>query len=521
MRYSFLWLKLAFILLITLFVAGFSAAADDTPRINGPWFSSNDNPYWVIPQGQSAPYNRYQCTWYAWGRAREVGWNVGYTGGAGGYWDNASGSGRGSNPAVGAIMCSWSGSAQSPIYHVSYVTSVASNTSWTIAQYNVDPLAYTTGTVTRSSESSTVLSGAGFSSFNLIGFVYPPGGSTPTGVVNPPPYGTPQIGYNANGTMVLGMRGQNGHTYVLSQLTANGIWGSWQDLGGNVYGDPMFGHGQDSLVRFFTYGTDGQIYTQNQTSVNGTSWSGFSSLGGYTSGNPAVASNGDGRIQLVLVNASNGNLNTRYQLSNGSWSTGWTNWGGGVQSKITMAQNADGRLEWFALGGDYAVYNKWQTSVNGDWYNSFGYLGGNVAGKPTAVLDAAGRMRMFVRGGDGYIYYKYQTSPGSGYSGWNYVAGGSSAVSDPAIGIYNGQLYVFVLGTDGSIYYSVETSLNTWTAWQNMNCHVSSNPTVGYNQDGRLQLFCRGNDGTIYSIWMVTGGGWSIWTQMGDSTNRF
>ena len=92
-----------------------SNGGEDLPRVNGYYFKGG-NPYY------NAGY-RGQCTWYVWGRARETGWNVGFTGNASGYYNNVqTNGGKDLTPQVGAIMCLPNLSGYG---HVAYVVQVS------------------------------------------------------------------------------------------------------------------------------------------------------------------------------------------------------------------------------------------------------------------------------------------------------------------------------------------------------------------------------------------------------------
>lgn len=357
--------------------------------------------------------------------------------------------------------------------------------------------------------------------------------------MNPAPsdIATPDVGYNEDGRMVVGMRGSANQVFVAEQTSANGNWGGWTELTGETLGGNLkFGRNLDKRVEFFgnkNYpGTTPQsIRARWQTSVNGAfngpSSNSFLDLQGMMTSDPSVSSNQNGAIQFFVVH-NDGSVYSKYQNQpNGA--TGYSGWvglgGSGVLPKIGSVQAYGGGQYVAVLGGDGVIYYRRQTipNNNSSWTGWLNFGGNGIVGKPVLTKDAAGRLRIFVRGGDNKIYHQWETSAGSNsFSGWYPVAVTSTSASNPAVAVYGGQTYVFLRGTDNSIWYTRETSLNTWSTWETMNANaVTSDPAVGVNQSGLLTVFARGGDGVLYQKKQTGTSTWDTWAHIGDLLSRF
>ena len=177
---------------------------------------------------------------------------------------------------------------------------------------------------------------------------------------------------NADGRMQVLLVGTDGQMYTNYETSTNAsaAWSGWTSLSGAWPANDTLGinNNADGRLEVFLIGGDGKLYTNYETSVNGTSWSGWVSLSGSWPSNKslAVANNADGRMQIFSTGSDN-QLYTNYQVAaNGSWS-GWTSLSGAwpANAMIRIANNADGRLEVYLVGGDNQLYANYETSVNG------------------------------------------------------------------------------------------------------------------------------------------------------------
>jgi murein DD-endopeptidase MepM/ murein hydrolase activator NlpD len=426
------------------------------------------------------------------------GQQIGYSGNSGGPWCQA-----------------WSGSTctqwGSP-YHLHFETRIDAGSGNELAGSPVDP----------------------YSGSNYLWTTSPPSVANSAPVI-PFTYPTPDVGYNEDGRMVVGMRGNSNQVFIAEQYTPNGSWGGWIELVGETFsGNIKFGRNLDKRVQLFANknfpGTSANsISTRWQTSTNGQfngpSSSSFLDLQGMMISDPSVVSNQNGTIQFFTVHHT-GSVYMKYQtVVNGGFS-GWVGLEAtGVQPLLDSTQNNAGGLYVSVLGGDGIVYYRRQTTPNNNssWTTWLNFGGSGIVGKPIMTKDASGRVRVIVRGGNNKLYHQWETSAGSNvFSGWYLVAGDSVSPTDPAVGVYNGQLYVFHRGTDGNIWYSRETSTNTWTSWQHMNAYaITSVPAVGVNQNGLLTVFVRGSDGVLYQKKQTGTDSWEVWTNIGDLNPRF
>ena len=130
------------------------------------------------------PLERGQCTWYAFERARQAGWEIAfdlpYGRHARAWWEKVINGGRGSEPRVGSIMVldAWPGN---PYGHVGYVESVETPSAWTVSHAN-----YAIGAPDRNLEGVSILRvrcerssggvqlGSHPEPLALRGFLYPP-----------------------------------------------------------------------------------------------------------------------------------------------------------------------------------------------------------------------------------------------------------------------------------------------------------------------------------------------------------
>ncbi|HEX4759026.1 MAG TPA: hypothetical protein VH308_13635 [Terracidiphilus sp.] len=102
------------------------------------------------------------------------------------------------------------------------------------------------------------------------------------------------VGQNANGTLEIfgveqtGPPGSNNLStgssglgaWTIAQLTPGGSWGNWLNLGGTVNPSLVVGNTQDGRIQLFTTGSNGDVWSDWQTSASGSTWSGWTDFGG-------------------------------------------------------------------------------------------------------------------------------------------------------------------------------------------------------------------------------------------------
>ncbi|MBN9500846.1 MAG: hypothetical protein BGO01_00945 [Armatimonadetes bacterium 55-13] len=164
-------LALAFLLLPGTALAYESAQNDPYRNLNRSFYTSSNRFY---------PTFRGECTWYSNGRAQEAGWDPGFYGDAGLWWERVPNySRKDQTPAVGSIMC-LSG-------HVTYVVQVIDANTWVVDEYNQYPAyghQWSRETVRRVAGSSNLVKlELAKTAVTLKGFIHPP--VHPNGVFKP------------------------------------------------------------------------------------------------------------------------------------------------------------------------------------------------------------------------------------------------------------------------------------------------------------------------------------------------
>jgi|GEM_PF-5474539 len=254
------------------------AQADDPLPADTGYYMTTGNPYF--------PAFKDQCTRYVWGRAAEVGWILNAAPSASQFLQVINnGSGQGMLPRVDAIQVSYAVDQHGTrTYHVTWVYRVYDATHWDVAQYNV-PLGhgYSNGTVSRSSSTSTAISGAGFRSDTLAGFIY-----APHGAWSNLPGGT-NFGFTVadagNGVAGLIQTGHDGGLYYSLMGAEEFFQGDWTKLPGSAAAAPaMVGLSGYEFVS--SLGSNGHLYLGI---LSGAGFSGWSDSGESSKFAPCLA----------------------------------------------------------------------------------------------------------------------------------------------------------------------------------------------------------------------------------------
>ncbi|MFD0974033.1 peptidoglycan DD-metalloendopeptidase family protein [Plantactinospora endophytica] len=324
------------------------------------------------------------------------------------------------------------------------------------------------------------------------------------------------VGNNADGRLQAFATTGAGSVRSTWQLTPNGTFSPWRDLGGTELRAPVVGSSADGRLEMFSIGGNGRLYHKWQTTPNG-DWTGWTDRGGTDlSSEISIGRNADGRLQVFVV-GGDGAVYSIWQLTlNGSWSA-WGNLGGTELKAVVVGSSADGRLEMFSIGGDGQLYHKWQTTPNGTWSAWASRGGTNLSSEISIGRNADGRLQVFVVGGDGAVYSIWQLTVNGSWSAWGNL-GGADLHSPVAGSSLDGRMELLAIGGDGRLYHKWQTTPNgVWSAWTGRGgTGLSTDLTVGTNADGRLQAFVIGGDGDLYSIWQTTvNGSWGNWLDLG------
>jgi hypothetical protein len=353
----------------------------------------------------------------------------------------------------------------------------------------------------------------------------------------------PVVGQNQDGRLeVFAHTDEGGVNYKMvhiPQISPNGAWGSWVDLGlsGGLAAAAVIRNQDGRLEVFgqqlyvgFGYPPYSGIHTAishiSQTAANN-GWGAWSDL--YQPEipldlidlwDPYVGQNLDGRLVVFAVGQGlDGNLWKKSQSSPGIFptgSTGWTNLGRPagtyISPVLSVGRNQDGRLEVFTQGANCEIYHRWMSAVNNDnsWsaWDSFGKPGGvGCVDNPAVAINQDGRLEFFTRGSDGAFWHRWQLAPNFFWSGWGSLGSPPGGLlSDPVVGRYqDGRLDVFALGNDLAIWHIWQTApSNGWSNWESLGKPAGVNLTaqlaVGRNQDGRLSALAVGADGALWIV---------------------
>ena len=164
-------------------------------------------------------------------------------------------------------------------------------------------------------------------------------------------------------------------------------------------------------------GTSSGIQHKWQLTPNGR-WSAWGNLGGPIHGAPVAVTNYDGRIE-VFGTASNGALYHAWQTKPGGPWSGWGSLGGSVTSgHFSIFMNPDGHLEMFTAASSGMVQHKWQTKPGGSW-SGWANTNLQVAGLRgiTTERTAGGFAIVIIISTTGIEWGENQVSPGGGWSG--------------------------------------------------------------------------------------------------------
>ena len=314
-----------------------------------------------------------------------------------------------------------------------------------------------------------------------------------------------------------GPDGTLGHIW---EITPNGDWSGWNDLGSPVIRWwPAVFQNADGRLEVFASDVNGNLGHMWQTSANN-GWSEWADMGQAAQSSPVVFQNLSGALDVFAVGAD-GNLGHMSQTApNNGWS-GWEVLGPAVFGRPAVYQVANGGLEVFAIATDDGYLGiAWQAAPNDGWYPWVPDWGPAIEpyGPPAVCQNADGRLEVFGIGTDGYLGHMWQTAPNNGWSGWERLSQvpvtGAPAVFQNA----DGRLEVFGIGPDGSTLGHIwqMTPNDGWSEWADLPASLQGQygapPAVFQTADGRLRVFAIGTDGNLGSIWQTApNNGWSNW----------
>jgi hypothetical protein len=341
--------------------------------------------------------------------------------------------------------------------------------------------------------------------------------------------GSPAVGRNADGRLEVfadGPGAQGPELFHVWQMAPNSGWSSIDSLGappGEFLDSPAVASNADGrLEAFVRVGlmSSGALWHIWQLTPNG-GWSHWDDLGGPVGAHLVeVTANADGRLEAFVV-SSVGTLNHIWQTTpNGGWSD-WDDLGkpGGIDViSASAARNADGRLQVASIGTDNQVWQIVQTSAGGGWGGWASLGAAPKVGFSVARLgqDADGRLEVFAVGRTlpqvDTVWHNRQIFPGGPWLAWSDLGHptGTGQLTGVAVGRnVDGRLDIFTSELNGRAWHIAQTAPGgPWGVWADLHGEPATTPAVAQNADGRLEIFTEAltpNDHPLWHTWQLLG----------------
>ncbi|MFD8718879.1 glycoside hydrolase family 27 protein [Streptomyces sp. NPDC059629] len=209
--------------------------------------------------------------------------------------------------------------------------------------------------------------------------------------------GQPAAYASAGGRIDVFVRGADSRAY--RRVFADGRWGQWQSLGGELTDAPAVASTDPAHWTLFARGADGTVVQRGPAS----DWSSLGAPGDRTTyGRPSAVVDAQGRVHVAVRTAAD-DVWTRTRDTSGEWSA-WTSVGGTVSGSPTLVAAGDAVLL-YVRAADYTLWQQryadgaWQGWSKRQEFPSAAFDGslGAVAG-PDGAVDAV------FRGVDGHVY---------------------------------------------------------------------------------------------------------------------
>ncbi|MFG3019376.1 glycoside hydrolase family 27 protein [Streptomyces sp. NPDC048254] len=209
--------------------------------------------------------------------------------------------------------------------------------------------------------------------------------------------GQPAVHATAGGRLDVFVRGADSRAY--RRVYADGRWGHWQSLGGQLTDAPSVAFTDPAHWTLFARGSDGTVVQRGPAS-------GWSSLGApgdrQVYGRPSAVVDAQGRVHVAVRTAAD-DVWTRTRDTSGAWSD-WAALGGTVSGSPTLVAAGDAVLL-YVRAADYTLWQQWYS--DGAWqgwskrqeFPSAAFDGAlGAAAGPDGAVDAV------FRGVDGHVY---------------------------------------------------------------------------------------------------------------------
>ncbi len=222
----------------------------------------------------------------------------------------------------------------------------------------------------------------------------------------------PAVGVNADGRQELYLVGTDRQLYTKTQLTVNGAFAStWTSMYGSWPGNPAIGINADGRQQVYLVGDDASLYTKAQVAPNNAWDSSWTSLGCCfrKRGVPGLGVNRNGRQQLFVVGYSDPAVYTKAQTSaSGPFATNWTHIGGDVPDDVVLGMDGPSQNT-FAVGVDHQLYLDAQAYANAPTFTGWQSLGGGLPVSTPDAPDLTG-----IRAGNGFVAVAWNAPNGTG-----------------------------------------------------------------------------------------------------------
>lgn len=247
----------------------------------------------------------------------------------------------------------------------------------------------------------------------------------------------PVAASNADGRLQVFVRNRGGGISSASQMTANGLWSGWVDMGGSgIQEAPAAFTTRDGRIELFAWAPQSSTASvlhwfqpaANQPLLRDAAFPNIAPTSA-----PTVAMDQNGRLELLyrqldgkdpLVETANSYTMSLWQTSPGVWAPASGPIGGGPDDGGIGAPAAvttgDGRIVAFVRNEGGGISTARQNSANGSfggWSDLGGPGVGIITGVPAASVDRNGFADLVVLGLDGRMYHNRQNSNGS-FAGW-------------------------------------------------------------------------------------------------------
>ena len=315
---------------------------------------------------------------------------------------------------------------------------------WTVWQYDVTPVNYSTAQVDQNVFNGSLAQLAKWASWGPD--------VTPA---------TTQSVVESGGVIDLFDRASDGHLEHTRWSGSSG-WSATENLGGSLVGGPSAASFGTGRIAVFVRGTDNQLWQKTYTPNAG--WSGWYPLGGQLSARPSAVSWGGGRLDVVVA----GTDDKVYQLTNaGDGWRGWTHLDGLVSPGAgpAAASATSGQLSALILGQNGYLYAR-------DYYPDSGWTGWQNQGWPVpsnrgdieAAAAVAAQYTVYAYGPD---YQARARDYGKGANaGFDSVPGVISTSAAAAADRATGRTDLFALDVYNQVVQNTRMSpTGAWSGW--------------------------------------------------------